>query len=72
VPAGSLSEVLGIGDTARQRLEELVSELVLTIPEVRVHLRGVTLPLRSPHLRAVVSRALQHEQLPAGQHELQA
>ena len=35
VPAGSLSEVLGIGDTARQRLEELVSELVLTIPEVR-------------------------------------
>ena len=72
VPAGSLSEVLGIGDTARQRLEELVSELVLTIPEVRVHLRGVTLPLRNPHLRAVVSRALQHEQLPAGQHEIQA
>ena len=71
-PAGSLSEVLGIGDTARQRLEELVSELVLTIPEVRAHLRGVTLPLRNPHLRAVVSRALQQETPSAEPHELQA
>jgi len=72
LPAGSLSEVLGIGDTARQRLEELVSELVLTIPEVRAHLRGVMLPLRNPHLRAVVSRALQHAQIPAEQHEVHA
>lgn len=72
LPAGSLSEVLGIGDTARQQLEELVTELVVTIPEVRVHLRGVMLPLRTPHLRAAVSRALQAAQVPAREHALQA
>jgi hypothetical protein len=57
-PSGSLSEVLGLGHAARYRLEELLSELVLTIPEVRTRLRGVTLPLRDPQLRAVVDRAL--------------
>ena len=72
LPAGSLAEVLGIGDTARQRLEELVAELVLSIPEVRSHLRGVLLPLRNPHLRTVVQRALQHEQIPAEEHGLRA
>ena len=49
-----------------------MSELVLTVPEVRAHLRGVTLPLRNPHLRAVVSRALQQETPSAEPHELQA
>jgi len=66
VPAGSLSEVLGIGDTARQRLEELVADLVRLIPAVRAHLRGVTLPLRNAHLRAVVRRTLQGAPSPDG------
>ena len=70
LPAGSLSEALGIGDTARRRLEEVVAELVLTIPEVRAHLRGVLLPLRNPQLRTVVQRALQHEQLAVHEHGL--
>ena len=72
LPAGSLSEVLGIGDTARQQLEETLSALVLTIPEVRTHLHGVMLPLRNPQLRAVVHRALQQEVLPDTQHERHA
>jgi hypothetical protein len=42
---------------------------VLTIPEVRAHLRGTLLPIRNPQLRAVVSRALQWEQLPVAQPE---
>lgn len=70
LPAGSLSEVLGIGDTVRQQLEETLSELVLTIPEVRTHLHGVMLPLRNRQLRAVVSRALQQELVPERPHEL--
>lgn len=57
-PPGSLSEMLGLGQAARHRLEELVAELVLTIPEVHARLRGVTLPLRDPRLREVVARAL--------------
>lgn len=57
-PTGSLSELLGLGQAARHRLEEIVAELVLTIPEVQARLRGVTLPLRDPRLRAVVARAL--------------
>jgi DNA primase len=69
LPAESLSELLGIGETARQRLEELVSELVLVIPEVRTHLRDVMLPLRNPQLRKVVSRALQQGPLREEQHE---
>ena len=64
LPAGSLSEILGIGETARQQLEEILSELVLTIPEVRRHLHGVVLPLRNRQLRAVVRRALQQERVP--------
>ena len=72
LPAGSLSEALGIGHTARQHLEELVTELVLTIPEVRAHLHGVMLPLRTPHLREAVHRALQAVQVPAHEHEMQA
>ena len=69
LPVGSLSEVLGIGETARQRLEEVMVDLVLTIPEVRAHLRGTLLPIRNPQLRAVMSRALQLEQLPVAQPE---
>ena len=57
-PSGSLSEVLGLGHAARYRLEEILAELVLTMPEVRARLRGVTLPLRDPQLRAVVTRTL--------------
>ena len=72
LPAGSLSEVLGIGDTARQQLEETLSELVLAIPEVRSHLRGVLLPLRNAQLRTVVQRALQHEHFLADEHGPQA
>lgn len=69
LPAGSLSEVLGIGDTARQQLEEILSELVLTVPEVRTHLQGVMLPLRNGQLRAVVRRVLQQEPLRTARHE---
>ncbi len=58
-PPGSLSELLGLGQAARQQLEEIIAELVLTIPEVQARLRGVTLPLRDSRLRAVVARALQ-------------
>jgi DNA primase len=68
-PVGSLSEVLGIGETARQRLEDVMAELVLTIPAVRAHLRGTLLPIRNPQLRAVMRRALQWEQLPVAQQE---
>lgn len=63
-PAGSLSEALGIGDTARRRLEEILSQLVLTIPEVRTQLHGVTLPVRNPQLREIIGRALQQDSLP--------
>lgn len=49
-----------------------MSELVLTIPEVRAHLRGVTLPLRNLHLRALVCRALKQETPSAEPHELWA
>jgi DNA primase len=70
-PAGSLSEVLGLGHAARCRLEELLSELVLTIPEVRARLRGVTLPLRDPQLREVVARTLR-ESLPNVRQEIRA
>lgn len=56
-PPGSLSEVMGLGHASRHRLEEIVAELVLTIPEVQARLRGVTVPLRDPRLRAVVARA---------------
>lgn len=57
-PVESLSEVFGLGHAARHRLEEILAELVLTMPEVQARLRGVTLPLRDPQLRAVVARAL--------------
>lgn len=67
---GSLSEMLGLGQAARQRLEEIVAELVLTIPEVQARLRGVTLPLRDPRLRAVVDHALRHESPPEARHEI--
>jgi DNA primase len=72
LPAGILSEVLGLGDTARHRLEELLSELVLTIPEVRSRLRGVTLPLRNPQLRALVTCTLRHEPLTGDRQEMRA
>jgi hypothetical protein len=58
-PAGSLSEALGIGDAARLRLEEILSQLVLTVPEVRAQLRGMTLPVRNPQLRELITRTLQ-------------
>ncbi|NOT56412.1 MAG: DNA primase [Deltaproteobacteria bacterium] len=61
-PPGSLSEVMGLGHAARHRLEEILVELVLTIPEVRERLRGVTLPLRDPRLREVVARALRESE----------
>jgi hypothetical protein len=57
-PAGSLSELMGLGQAARHRLEEIVAELVLTIPEVQARLRGMMLPLRDPRLREVVARVL--------------
>jgi len=60
-PAGSLSEALGIGDAARLRLEEILSQLVLTVPEVRAQLRGMTLPVRNPQLRELITRTL-HQQ----------
>jgi len=72
LPAGSLSEVLGIGHTARRRLEELLAELVLTIPEVRSRLRGVTLPIRNPQLRALVIHTLRHELLTSERQEMRA
>jgi DNA primase len=61
LPAGSLTETAGIGHAARQRLEELFCGLLLTVPEVRERLRGVSLPLRNPHLRALAARALRNE-----------
>ena len=60
-PAGSLSEALGIGDAARLRLEEILSQLVLTVPEVREQLRGMTLPVRNPQLRELITRTLQQQ-----------
>jgi len=71
-PAGSLSEVLGLGHAARYRLEEVLSELVLTMPEVRARLRGVRLPLRDPRLRALVARSLRHEPPPDQRQDLRA
>lgn len=63
LPAGSLTEAAGIGHAARQRLEEILCGLLLTVPEVRARLRTVSLPLRNPQLRALAARALHGESL---------
>jgi DNA primase len=63
LPAGSLTEAAGIGHAARQRLEEILCGLLLTVPDVRARLRTVSLPLRDPQLRALAARALHGESL---------
>jgi DNA primase len=57
-PSGSLIEAAGIGSAARQRLEEILCDLLQTIPAVRQRLRGVSLPITDPQLRTMATKAL--------------
>ncbi len=63
LPSGSLTEAAGIGHATRQQLEELLCGLLLTVPEVRERLRGISLPLRNPRLRVLATRVLQNESI---------
>jgi DNA primase len=58
-PSGSVIEAAGIGRAARQRLEKILCDLLLTIPAVRQRLRGGSLPITDPQLRAIATRVLQ-------------
>ena len=62
-PSGSLIEAAGIGRAARQRLEEMLCDLLQTIPAVRQRLRAVSLPITDPQLRAIATRVLQRRSI---------